>query len=109
MEARSLSNGGCGRTRGGMHEHGEWEVVGGGEAKVLRVAGVRGLRIKKGRKLEFVGARGLKSKQVVVCPFTKSRKQDINRKHGCLGSEKSKGFVFLVVSTKGSEVVDRRR
>jgi len=59
--------------------------------------------------LEFVGARGPKSKQTMVCPFTKAREQDINRKHGCLGSEKSRGFVFLVVNTMGFKVVDRRR
>jgi len=29
----------------GTHEHGEWEVVGGGQAKVLRLVGVRGLGI----------------------------------------------------------------
>ncbi len=78
-----------------MHEHGEWEVVGGGQAKVLRVAGIRGLRIKKGRKLEFVGAKGPKNKQEVVCPFTKVRKKYINKKHGCLGSEKSRGLFSL--------------
>lgn len=59
--------------------------------------------------MEFVGERGPRSKQVVVCPFTKTREQDINRKHNCPGSEKSRGFVFLVVNTKGSEVVDRRK
>jgi hypothetical protein len=37
-----------------MHEHGEWEVVGGGQAKVLTLPGVRGLGIEKGRKLECV-------------------------------------------------------
>ncbi len=56
-----------------------------------------------------MGERGPRSKQVVVCPFTKTREQDINRKHNCPGSEKSRGFVFLVVNTKGSEVVDRRK
>jgi hypothetical protein len=37
-----------------MHEHGEWEVVGGGQTKVLTLAGLRGLGIEKGRKLECV-------------------------------------------------------
>jgi len=55
MEARSSSSGGCGNIRGGMHEHGEWKIASGSQAKVLRVVGVRGLRIKKGRKLEFMG------------------------------------------------------
>jgi hypothetical protein len=58
MEARSSSTGGCGSIGGGMHEHGEWEAVGGSQAKVLRVVGVRGLRIKNGKKLEFMGGGG---------------------------------------------------
>jgi hypothetical protein len=84
MEARFSSSGGCGSIWGGMHEHGEWETVSGNQAKVLRVVGVRGLRIKKGRKLEFVGGGGggggPRSKQVVVYPLTKAREQDINKK-----------------------------
>jgi hypothetical protein len=32
MEAKSSCSGSA---RGGIHEHGEWEVVGGGEAKVF--------------------------------------------------------------------------
>jgi hypothetical protein len=54
MEARFSRNGGCGNVGGGIHEHGEWEAIGGGQEKVLRLAGIRGLIIK-GRKLEFVG------------------------------------------------------
>jgi hypothetical protein len=54
MEAKSSSSGGCGNSWEGMHEHGEWEAVGGGQAKVLTLAGVRGLGIEKGRKLECV-------------------------------------------------------
>jgi hypothetical protein len=30
---------------GRTHKHGEWEVVGGGQAKVLRLVGIRGLGI----------------------------------------------------------------
>ncbi len=43
-----LSSGGCGNTREGAHEHGEWELVGGGQEKIFRFAGIRGLGIKKG-------------------------------------------------------------
>ncbi len=35
MEARSSSSANCGNARGGIHEHGEWEVASGGQAKVL--------------------------------------------------------------------------
>jgi len=45
----------------------------------------------------------------VVYPLTKAREQDMNKKQGCPENEKSSGFVFLVVSTKGSEVINRRR
>jgi hypothetical protein len=55
MESKSSTNGGCGNEGEGVHEHGEWEVVGGGQKKVLKLDGVRGLGIEKGRKLEFVG------------------------------------------------------
>jgi hypothetical protein len=58
MEARSSSSGGCGSTGGGMHEHGEWEVVGGFQAKVLRVVGVRGLKIKKREEVGVCGGEG---------------------------------------------------
>ncbi len=54
MEAKSSSTGSCGNSWGGVHEHGEWEAVGGGQVKVLTLAGVRGLGIKKRRKLECV-------------------------------------------------------
>jgi len=59
MEAKSSNSGRCGNIGGGMHEHGEWEMASGNQAKVLRVVGVRGLRIKKGRKLEFMGGEDL--------------------------------------------------
>jgi hypothetical protein len=36
MEARSSSNNGYGIIGVGIHEHGEWEVVGGGQEKELR-------------------------------------------------------------------------
>jgi len=55
MEARSSSSDGCGYVRGGIHEHGELEVASGGQANVLRLAGVKGLGIEKGKMLEFVG------------------------------------------------------
>ncbi len=58
MEAKSSSSGGCGSIGGGMHEHGEWEVAGGSQAKVLRVVGVRGLGIKKGEEVGVHGGRG---------------------------------------------------
>jgi hypothetical protein len=45
MEARSSSNGGCGNTRGRIHEHGEWEATGGGKTKILRFIGIKGLGI----------------------------------------------------------------
>jgi hypothetical protein len=54
MEAKSSSSGDCGNSWGGVHEHGGWEAVGGGQATVLTLVGVRGLRIEKGRKLECV-------------------------------------------------------
>jgi hypothetical protein len=41
-----------------MHEHGEWEVVGGGQAKVLRVVGTRGLRILKKEEVGVCGGEG---------------------------------------------------
>jgi len=109
MEARSSSSGGCGSIGGGMHEHGEWEMTGGSQAKVFRIIAVRGLRIKKGGNWSLWGGGGPRSKQVMVCPLTKAREQDTNMKQGYPKSEKSRGFVFLVVSTKGSKVVDRRR
>jgi hypothetical protein len=43
MEVRSSNSGGCGSAGGGIHEHGEWEVASGGQAKVLGLARVRGL------------------------------------------------------------------
>jgi hypothetical protein len=45
----------------------------------------------------------------MVYLLTKAREQDINKKQGCLKIDKSRGFVFLVVSIKGSKVIDRRR
>jgi hypothetical protein len=42
MEARSSSSGGCGNAWGGIHEHGEWEAIGGGQANVLRFVGKKG-------------------------------------------------------------------
>jgi hypothetical protein len=42
MEEKSSSSGGCGSVGGGIHEHGEWETVGGGQAKVLKLVGIRG-------------------------------------------------------------------
>jgi len=80
MKARSSSSGGCGSIGGGMHEHGKWETVGGSQAKVLRVVGVKGLRIKKGEEVGVCGGGGSRNKQVVVYPLTKTRKQDINKK-----------------------------
>jgi hypothetical protein len=44
MEARSSSSGSCGSARRGIHEHGELKVAGGGQAKVLIIVGVKGLR-----------------------------------------------------------------
>jgi hypothetical protein len=32
METRSSNNGGYGNTSVGIHEHGEWEAAGGGQA-----------------------------------------------------------------------------
>jgi ribosomal protein L15 len=55
MEVRFSNCGGCGNAGGGTHEHGEWEAVSGGQTKVFRLVGVKGLGIEKGRKLEFVG------------------------------------------------------
>jgi len=43
METRSLSSGGCGNEGGGTHEHGEWEVANGGQTKVFKLVGIRGL------------------------------------------------------------------
>jgi hypothetical protein len=43
MEARSPSSGGCGNEGGGTHEHGEWEAANGGQAKVLKLVGIKGL------------------------------------------------------------------
>jgi hypothetical protein len=57
MEAKSSNSGGCGNIGGGMHEHGEWETTGGNQAKVLRVVGVRGLRIKRGGSWSSWGGR----------------------------------------------------
>ncbi len=31
--------------RGGTHEHGEWEAIGGGQTKVFRLVGIKGLGI----------------------------------------------------------------
>jgi hypothetical protein len=45
MEARFSNSGGYGSVRGGVHEHGDWEVASGGQAKVLRLVRVRGLGI----------------------------------------------------------------
>jgi hypothetical protein len=42
MEARFSSSGNCVSVGGGIHEHGEWEVANGGQAKVRRLVGVRG-------------------------------------------------------------------
>jgi len=55
MESRFSNNGSYGSEGEGVHEHGEWEVASGGQEKVLKLVGVRGLGIEKGRKLEFVG------------------------------------------------------
>jgi hypothetical protein len=55
METTFSSSGNCGDTWGEMHEHGEWEVTSGGQAKVFRLVGIRGLGLEKGRKLECVG------------------------------------------------------
>jgi hypothetical protein len=45
MEERSSNSGGRGNVGGGTHEHGEWEVVNGSQAKVLRFVAIRGLGI----------------------------------------------------------------
>jgi hypothetical protein len=45
MEARSSSSGDCGNAGGRTHEHGEWEVASGGQAKVFRFARIKGLKI----------------------------------------------------------------
>jgi hypothetical protein len=45
----------------------------------------------------------------MVYLLTKAREQNINKKQGCLKTNKSRGFVFLVVSINGFKVVDRRR
>jgi len=55
MEATFSSSDNCDNAWGGMHEHGEWEALGGGQANVLRFVEIRGLGIEKGRKLECVG------------------------------------------------------
>ncbi len=50
---------------------------------------------------------GPRSKQAMVCPFAKTREQDIVKKQGCLGS-RIQGVGFLWVTVQGSKVVDRR-
>ncbi len=43
MEARSSSNGNCGSAEGRTYDHGEWEAASGGQAKVLKLARIKGL------------------------------------------------------------------
>jgi hypothetical protein len=55
MEATFSSSDNCDNAWGGMHEPGEWEAPGGGQANVLRFVEIRGLGIEKGRKLGVCG------------------------------------------------------